>query len=258
MPQPLDQVIVCSFKVGYRKLLLMHVRSQISSCKSSEELAKSVSVLDAISWTTRALKKVEPGCVLKCFKKEGFLSTSEVATGSTTEESEKELVDLVANLDSNVSVEEYVKIDDNLSIEEENLHVSNFIHRDTTEALALPEDDDEESPMEDCKIKHYSEALKYSEQLKQFFLNNEDSEGLTKLNPMKIHLDKQNGKNRFGRVSASVFSCVVAVNSLHIKGPDGTIASIHSSAAEIFAKPSGVFVPKSWPKVQSLKCAQQL
>ncbi|GBN06062.1 hypothetical protein AVEN_141324-1 [Araneus ventricosus] len=88
-------------------------------------------------------------------------------------------------------VEEYVKIDDDLSIEEENLHVSNFIHRDTTEALALSEDDDDESPMEDCKIKDYSEALKYSEQLKQLLLNNEDSVGLAKPNPMKIHLEKQ-------------------------------------------------------------------
>ncbi|GBM73955.1 hypothetical protein AVEN_29617-1 [Araneus ventricosus] len=91
----------------------------------------------------------------------------------------------------NENVEEYVKIDEDLSTEEENLHVSNFIHWDITEALALSEDDDEESPMEDCKIKDYSKALKYSEQLKQFFLNNEDSEGLTKLNLMKIHLEKQ-------------------------------------------------------------------
>ncbi|GBM94350.1 hypothetical protein AVEN_3943-1 [Araneus ventricosus] len=92
---------------------------------------------------TSALKKVETRCVLKCFQA-GFLSTSEVATDSTAEKNENELADLVANLDSNVSVEEYVKIDDDLSIEEENLHVCNFIHRDTTEALALSEDDDDE------------------------------------------------------------------------------------------------------------------
>ncbi|GBN44147.1 hypothetical protein AVEN_93760-1 [Araneus ventricosus] len=66
-----------------------------------------------------ALKKVEPGCVQKCFQKAGFFSTSEVATDSTAEKNENELADLVANLDSNVSVEEYVKIDDDLSIEEE-------------------------------------------------------------------------------------------------------------------------------------------
>ncbi|GBM38546.1 hypothetical protein AVEN_110211-1 [Araneus ventricosus] len=135
MLQPLDQGIIRSFKVGYRELLLRHVLSQISSCKSSQELVKSISGLDAISWTTSALKKVEPGCVLKCFKKAGFFSTSEVVTDSTTEENENELADLVANLDSNFTVEEYVNIDDDLSIEEENLPVSNFIHRDTTEAL---------------------------------------------------------------------------------------------------------------------------
>ena len=66
-----------------------------------------------------------------------------------------------------------------------------MILRDTTEALALSEEGVEESPMEDCKIKDYSEALKYGEQLKQFFLNNEDSEGLAKVNPVKIHLEKQ-------------------------------------------------------------------
>ncbi|GBN35072.1 hypothetical protein AVEN_6559-1, partial [Araneus ventricosus] len=49
MLQSLDQGIIRSFKVGYRELLLRHVLSQISSCKSSQELVKSVSGLDAIS-----------------------------------------------------------------------------------------------------------------------------------------------------------------------------------------------------------------
>ncbi|GBL94746.1 hypothetical protein AVEN_244732-1 [Araneus ventricosus] len=69
MLQPLDQGIIRSFKVGYRKLLLRQLLSQICSCKSSEEFAKSVSVLDAISWTKSALKKVEPGCVLKVLRR---------------------------------------------------------------------------------------------------------------------------------------------------------------------------------------------
>ncbi|GBL88362.1 hypothetical protein AVEN_103022-1 [Araneus ventricosus] len=43
-----------------------------------------------------------------------------------------------------------------------------------------------------------------------------------------------------GLVSASVVSRFVAVNSSHIKGPDGAIASVHSSAAERFAKPLAV------------------
>lgn len=88
-----------------------------------------------------------------------------MATDSTTEKSEKEFASLVANLDSNINIEEDVKIDNNLLIEEENLHVSSFIHRDTTETLALFEDDFEKSLIEDCKIKDYSKAMKCSEQL---------------------------------------------------------------------------------------------
>lgn len=49
-----------------------------------------------------------------------------VATGKTTKKSKKELADLVANLDSNVSIEEYVKITGDISTEEEN-------HQDTTD-----------------------------------------------------------------------------------------------------------------------------
>ncbi|GBN90574.1 hypothetical protein AVEN_149229-1 [Araneus ventricosus] len=41
-------------------------------------------------------------------------------------------------------------------------------------------------------------------------------------------------------VSGSVVSRVVVVNSSRIKGPDGAIASVHSSTDEIFAKPRAV------------------
>ncbi|GBM36539.1 hypothetical protein AVEN_46015-1 [Araneus ventricosus] len=43
-----------------------------------------------------------------------------------------------------------------------------------------------------------------------------------------------------GLVSASVVSRGVAVNSSRIKESDGAIVSVHSSAAEIFAKPRAV------------------
>ncbi|GBN09672.1 hypothetical protein AVEN_50399-1 [Araneus ventricosus] len=41
-------------------------------------------------------------------------------------------------------------------------------------------------------------------------------------------------------LSASLVSRVMAVNSSRIKGPDDAIASVHSSIAEIFAKPRAV------------------
>jgi hypothetical protein len=193
MLQPLDQGIIRSFKVEYRKLLLRHVLSQISSCKSSEELAKSVSVLDAVSWITSALKRVGPGTVLKCFKKAGFASTSEVAPDSVTDENEKELNELLTHLDSNVRVEDYVDIDEDLWIEEKNLDVVNFIPQSGNKQSTFLSDDDDNDPMnayDVCKIKNFSEALIYSEELKKFFLNKGDSEGLVKVNELNIHIEK--------------------------------------------------------------------
>ncbi|GBN73672.1 hypothetical protein AVEN_98282-1 [Araneus ventricosus] len=113
-----------------RSVLLRHVLSQISSCKSSEELAKSVSVFDAVSWIMSALKMVESGSVLKCFKKAGFASVSDVVSDTATDENEKDLNELLTHMDSNVRVEDYVNRD--LWNEEENLNVTNFIHQKTT------------------------------------------------------------------------------------------------------------------------------
>ncbi|GBM41459.1 hypothetical protein AVEN_130928-1 [Araneus ventricosus] len=117
-------------------------KRKISSCESGEELAKSVSVLDAVSWiTSSALKKVESGSVLKCFKKAGFASASDVVPDSTTDENEKELNELLTHMDSNVRVEDYVEIVKDLWIEEGELNVTNFIPQNTTEQFALSHDD---------------------------------------------------------------------------------------------------------------------
>lgn len=84
---------------------------------------------------------MEHGCVLVCQIKAECLSIKEVATvsstESTTETSEKEIADLIANLDTNVNFQQYGNIDNGLSIVVENLHVSNFIHRNIIEALVL-------------------------------------------------------------------------------------------------------------------------
>ncbi|GBM62426.1 hypothetical protein AVEN_254387-1 [Araneus ventricosus] len=211
MSQLLDQGIICSFKVGYKKLLLRHVLSQISSCKSSEELAISVSVLGAVSWIKSAVKKVESRSVPKCFKKAGFASASDVVPDSATDENEKELNELLTHIDSNVRVEDYIEIYKDLWIEEEDLNVTNFIPQSTTEQFALSDDDENDLPVNEddvCKIKDFSEALRYSEELKKFFLWKGDSEGLAKVNDLNIHIEKYvfNAKKKCQTLLTDYFS----------------------------------------------------
>lgn len=191
--QPLDLGIIRSFKVGYRKLLLRHILSKITTCQSSEELSKAVSVLDAISWITSALNKVQPGSVLKCFKKAGFSSTREEIIPENLPKTDNDLEELVHHLNPNVSCEEYVQIDDDLCIEED-MDVSDFISPNITSiATSISEDEEEAAELEEetCDIKNYSEALRSTLELRKFYLRKGDTNGLTKINELIIDLEKQ-------------------------------------------------------------------
>ncbi len=43
-----------------------------SSCKSVNELANVISVLDAVHWISASIKEIQPETMTKCFKKAGF------------------------------------------------------------------------------------------------------------------------------------------------------------------------------------------
>ncbi|GBM46254.1 hypothetical protein AVEN_224820-1 [Araneus ventricosus] len=92
--------------------------------------------------------------------------------------------------DTNVCVEDYVEIDRDLWIEEEDLKVTNFIPRNTTEQFALSDDDFPVNEGNMCKIEDFSEALRYSEELKKFFLCKGDSEGIVKSGRHHVQRDE--------------------------------------------------------------------
>ena len=54
--QPLDLGIIWNTKVNYRKHLLRYVLSKIEECTSAAEVVKSVDVLSAIRWVSKAWK----------------------------------------------------------------------------------------------------------------------------------------------------------------------------------------------------------
>ena len=64
--QPLDQGIINSFKLNYRKLLLEHLIDHANEVQSLSEFTKSISVLNAILWIDRAWNLVQRGTIHKC------------------------------------------------------------------------------------------------------------------------------------------------------------------------------------------------
>ena len=97
--QALDQGIIMDSKRKYRRYQLQHLISKMDEpgCdRSASELAKTITVYDAIKWIAKAAKEVTPSCIQKCFAKAGIsaealghttttAATAETPSGTTTQ-----------------------------------------------------------------------------------------------------------------------------------------------------------------------------
>lgn len=70
--QPLDQGVIRAFKAHYRKRILQELLSRLDSADSASDLAKKITVLDAVMWSAQAWKNVSNECIQNCFSKAGF------------------------------------------------------------------------------------------------------------------------------------------------------------------------------------------
>ena len=66
--QPLDQGIIQAFKLGYRKRVLRSVIAHMDEVTNTSDLAKKITVSDAISWITSAWTEIRPSTITKCFQ----------------------------------------------------------------------------------------------------------------------------------------------------------------------------------------------
>ena len=76
--QPMDQGIIQTLKLKYRKRQLQYVLAQLERTeKSGPQILKEISILDAIYWVARAWEEVEASTIQRCFARCGFsLETS--------------------------------------------------------------------------------------------------------------------------------------------------------------------------------------
>ncbi len=171
--QPMDQGVIHNFKTYYRRQLLQSIIPKIDTCKNVTEVAKSVTVLDAIYWTRRAIKEILPSTVSNCFRKAGF-PNDKVETSSQLREISDDGVEEVRRLcmlneDFLDDPEVFIHLDDELSTEQDIGDAVNFIQDDNS-------CDEEEEPVcedNDCNsaIKNNRDALAAVNDLLQFSSN---------------------------------------------------------------------------------------
>lgn len=64
--QPLDQGIIQSFKLRYRRSLMDKLLASAEYCKSSTEFTASINVLDSVRWIRAAWDSLDRSTIIKC------------------------------------------------------------------------------------------------------------------------------------------------------------------------------------------------
>ncbi|KAL4098198.1 hypothetical protein QTP88_022846 [Uroleucon formosanum] len=145
--QPMDQGVIYTFKSYYRKFLLQSLSCKMDNCSSAHQLAKSISVLDAVNWIALACDNVKAECVQNCFHKAGFLSNEGT------------------NTNANVDVEDFITFDSKL--ETHQTYDSAIFLKEEEKEVENDENDDSETN-DEPKIKDFKTAISYLEELQRF------------------------------------------------------------------------------------------
>ncbi|CAG8760436.1 17965_t:CDS:2, partial [Acaulospora morrowiae] len=120
--QPIDQGIISSFKVHYRKLLCEdRIRAFDEHHKLNIEIPK-LNILNAINWTAQAWNSVTNDTIYHCWQKTGILPNDKMHEGESelkneleAEENEIQLLIHQMNVD-NIVASDYINIDTRIEI----------------------------------------------------------------------------------------------------------------------------------------------
>lgn len=188
--QPLDQGVIKNFKVFYRKLILRHILSKIDQVESADELARGVSVLDAVLWIRSAVKKVTKGTVYNCFVKAGFKTVQAIELEPNEDLIGDELRDLVGQFEG-VDAAEFAVVDNAVCTEDSTTNVAELVSslkdgddRDENE------NEEETAAEEELVTVSNKEVFEHIKKLKQYFIQESDSEGLKLICDVEIHTEK--------------------------------------------------------------------
>lgn len=203
--QPLDQGIIQNFKTWYRSIILKRILSKLESVTSSEELVKSITVLDAIYIIQEAWRKVSPVTIQNCFKKAGFKHSNSFVTNMAFDPEDEEPLSVIAErckmmlqvAPNNTTFEEYVGVDDNLCLEEDNINLNYDQIIDMTDVLEFEgsdADDEIQESEQDGSIKTHKEALLAVKDLKLFTSSSGDLIGYEILSKLESHFEKRHTK----------------------------------------------------------------
>ena len=73
LTQPLDQGIIRAFKARYISKLLDHIVGKFEQTNSTHNICKSVSLFDALKWSSESWHEVSDICIENCWRSSGYV-----------------------------------------------------------------------------------------------------------------------------------------------------------------------------------------
>ena len=182
--QPCDVGIIQTLKANYRIQLVNHILWHINDCASASELAKSVTVLDAMKWVKKAC--MSPRTIEKCFINCGVKSTDE--NSSDDDSDVVEHLALQPGSDEvlrEMSIHEFANIDEHLQTTPD--EVSSADSSSFSESDDLSDDDE---PEVHTSIPTHSMAYNYSQELYAYALFYDNPELMSLIDTMQSEMQK--------------------------------------------------------------------
>lgn len=188
--QPLDQGIIHSFKMLYRKIILKKLISVIESDRNAE-CQINVNLLDALTMAATAWKAVKPDIIIKCFHHAGFVIKDSPTSTDSIDEDTPTIADDRTDFDNlfdrlrdivpmTMTADDYLSLDDSC-VPTAELSTQDIAQDIVGEKETVEEQEDEiGDPTPMVTTKAASDAVKT---LRMFLMQQPDSSpALTKLN----------------------------------------------------------------------------
>ncbi|XP_023218683.1 tigger transposable element-derived protein 4-like [Centruroides sculpturatus] len=117
--QPCDQGIIHSLKAYYRRIIYTRILGELEDTRrqtDANDIAKRISLLDALHLLTMCWKQVSKRTVENCFKKAGFIKTEVKTSANETESIRDEIMDNPPEGMSKKEFKNWLAIDDEIHV----------------------------------------------------------------------------------------------------------------------------------------------
>ena len=193
--QPLDQGIIQTLKLKYKKRLLRHVLLQLDTGKSSKEVVDCVTVLDACHWISSAMNEIKQSTITRCFEKCGMEipDTVSIADSSDDDDNDVPLARLIDQLRDHdigdpLTAQDYANMDADTPVNDtlepgwEDRLVENFVNANNQDS-----DTDEEDtvPAPPKPVTSSQDALRLIDDLREYCLERDVPNSVNYVNTLR-------------------------------------------------------------------------